>query len=81
MATIDAGLLDLDTTWVHVLLVTRRLPNAIKRRLAVEADVDPRTLALVYAGARCRTAPRRRALRVLVQAGYMAPESAEENAR
>lgn len=49
------------------------------RRLAVQADVDPRSLLRLYHGKAVRGAAGHRARRVLVEAGYLTePTSGEQ---
>lgn len=47
--------------------------QATKRRLAVEASCDPRTIEKVLAGEPVRGMARQRALAALVAAGYVVP--------
>lgn len=48
--------------------------QATKRRLAVEASCDPRTIDKVLRGEPVRGLARQRALAVLVAAGYLSAE-------
>jgi hypothetical protein len=49
----------------------RRIPAAIVRRLAVVAEVDPRTIERAYAGRPIRGSAGLRARRALVDAGLL----------
>ena len=48
------------------------------RRLAVQADVDPRSLLRLYHGTPVRGAAGHRARRVLVEAGYLSEPATTE---
>lgn len=49
------------------------------RRLAVQADVDPRSLLRLYHGKPVRGAAGHRARRVLVEAGYLGEPATTEH--
>jgi hypothetical protein len=65
----------------HVIIVQTTMPKlnqleaSVARRLAVQADVDPRTLVKVYRREKVRGAAARRATIVLIEAGLL-PKSA-----
>jgi hypothetical protein len=52
-----------------------RIDSATLRRLAVTADVDPRTLLIVHAGAPPINLARQRAAAVLRAAGLLVPKT------
>ena len=59
-------------------MITRRIPDAaILRALAVQADVDPRTILKELKGTRARGMAGRRARAVLLRAGLVASSDFE----
>jgi hypothetical protein len=63
------------------MLDARKLNEAKVRALAVEADVDPRTIRRAYRGEAVRGMSGERARRVLVRAGLLDPLGPAEQTR